>query len=462
MQGKTIKLKTDLLAHEQKAFDKLKKIKVGALYMEMGTGKTRTALEFATYRLEKGKIQDIVWLCPCSTKTNLKKEIIKHCGSLWDNIHICGIETLSTSVRENARLLKIVQTRDCFLIVDESNLVKNPATLRTINITRLAQHCPYRMILNGTPVSRNYADLYAQWFLLDWRILGYRSYWSFAANHIEYDRNNPKRIVRCLNVDYLTEKIAPYSYQIRKEECLSLPDKTYGTHYFDLTDAQYDHYLEIAEIMLFQVEELKPETIYRMFSALQSVTTGNEVIGVKKHLRSQPFFKDPMDNPRIQTLMDMIDGLSRKAIIYCKYQDEVETITRLINEKYGNGTAVPFYGAISNKKRAANQEQFEQSAQFFVAIKQCAGYGLNLQFCDYVIYYNNDWDYATRAQSEDRVHRIGQTNNVHIVDICADETIDKRILRSLGRKEGILEAFKDCMEALKDKEALFDWINGKD
>lgn len=107
-------------------------------------------------------------------------------------------------------------------------------------------------------------------------------------------------------------------------------------------------------------------------------------------------------------------------------------------------------------------EQFEQSAQFFVAIKQCAGYGLNLQFCDYVIYYNNDWDYATRAQSEDRVHRIGQTNNVHIVDICADETIDKRILRSLGRKEGILEAFKDCMEALKDKEALFDWINGKD
>ena len=76
--------------------------------------------------------------------------------------------------------------------------------------------------------------------------------------------------------------------------------------------------------------------------------------------------------------------------------------------------------------------QFKTVSKFLIANKSCAGYGLNLQFCSYIIYYSNDWDYATRAQSEDRVHRIGQNKNVHIIDICAAYTLDEKIIKCLN------------------------------
>lgn len=95
---------------------------------------------------------------------------------------------------------------------------------------------------------------------------------------------------------------------------------------------------------------------------------------------------------------------------------------------------------------------FAEESQFFVANKTCAGYGLNLQFCSYIIYYSNDWDYATRAQSEDRVHRIGQKKNVHIIDICAANTLDEKIISCLQRKEDLIESFRREIEKSKDKD----------
>ena len=146
----------------------------------------------------------VIWLCPCSVKENLRRDIIKHAGSDCKGfITICGIETLSSSIKANSELLRLTEQKECYLIVDESNLVKNFQAKRTRNITRLAENCKYKLILNGTPVTRNETDLFAQWYILDWRVLGYKSYWSFAANHIEYDEMIPGKLRRVLNVDYL-------------------------------------------------------------------------------------------------------------------------------------------------------------------------------------------------------------------------------------------------------------------
>jgi superfamily II DNA or RNA helicase len=70
-----MKFKTDLLHHQIDAVEKLSKIKIGALYMEMGTGKTRTALGLINQRLQAGKVDFVLWLCPCSVKGTIKSEI---------------------------------------------------------------------------------------------------------------------------------------------------------------------------------------------------------------------------------------------------------------------------------------------------------------------------------------------------------------------------------------------------
>ena len=176
---------TKLYPHQQKAVEKLVHLKVGALYMEQGTGKTRTALELIQRRLSAGKVVCALWLCPCSTKRNLREDIEYHAPELSRDIVIRGIESLSSSDRLYLQLRELVATHQAYLIVDESTLVKNKRAIRTERIIELSKKCTYKLILNGTPVSKNEADLFAQWYILDWRILGYQSYYSFAANHIE-------------------------------------------------------------------------------------------------------------------------------------------------------------------------------------------------------------------------------------------------------------------------------------
>lgn len=185
----------------------------------------------------------------------------------------------------------------------------------------------------------------------------------------------------------------------------------------------------------------------------------------EKFCRTRPMFDDPHDNPRIRDLLDLVGQIPEtdKVIIFAKYTHEINAILSVLNE---NGRqAVPFYGSVSRRERQASLEAFRTDARFLVANKVCAGYGLNLQYCHRIIYYSNDWDWATRAQSEDRVHRLGQTEQVEIIDIVARGTLDERIMKCLARKERLEDCIKRELAGANDqKEArgkFKKWLKGE-
>ena len=461
-----IELKTQLFDYQKKAVEKLSKVKVGALYMEMGTGKTRTALELIEHRMSKGKVNHILWLCPCTVKADLRRNLQQHAIISDDILTICGIETLSSSIKSFYKLMDLVMAKECYLIVDESNLVKNPFAIRSRNILRLAEECKYKLILNGTPITKNVADLFAQWQILDWRILGYRSFYSFAANHLEYDKKYKKMVRNVLDLDYLMDKISPYTYQIRKDECLSLPSKMCDTYFFTLTEDQYTHYRHVVDDFLsekileqMQNTDLEFDTlIYRTFNALQEVTSGQRITTpAYLHTQHENFFKIIEDNPRIKALEEIVKWFNdEKIIIWCKYKHEIDDIYNILSNK--NYKCCKYYGKLSFKKREESIRLFKNDYQILIANNACGSYGLNLQFCHNMIYYNNDWNWATRAQSEDRVHRIGQDSKISIVSICAEFTIDERILECLQRKENLSDSFKNH---LKEQQKALSWLMGK-
>lgn len=453
-------LKTKLYEYQATAVDKISKLKVGALYMEQGTGKTRTALEIIKNKMSKGKVEVVLWLCPCSVKNNLKEDIIKHTGELptENNIIIKGIESLSSSDRLYLQLLELVKNYKVYLIVDESNLVKNKLAIRTERIIEISSFCKYKMILNGTPISKNEADLFAQWYILDWRILGYKSFYSFASNHLEYKKVRlpsgkeitTDQIIRVLNVDYLTEKIAPYMYQIKKDEVLKeLKPKEYHMRYFCLDDLQEEEYELTKELFLFNVVDWRSETIFKLFSALQHITSGKRVLSApEKRMRTEKMYTWE-NNPRIQCLKRTLEDIGEdKCIIFAKYQDEINDIALLLQSE--NKSYIEFTGKISQKKRQENREKFKNDVQFMLANKQCGAYGLNLQFCHNIIFYSNDFDLATRLQAEDRVHRIGQEKTVNIYDICCEYTIDVFIANCLQNKSNLLDSFKKQISIWKE------------
>lgn len=462
-----LKMKTKLLPHQEIGVQKLKKVKVCALFMEMGTGKTRTMLELIKLRLDKKKVNHILWLCPCTVKESLKLELKKHLVNYDDTLFtICGIETLSSSIKANVKLRNLVETKKVYLVVDESTKVKNFNALRTQNIISLAEKCEYKAVLNGTPITKNEADLFSQFYILDSRILGYSSFYTFARYHITYDSCIPNKIKSIKYVDYITTRIAPYVFEVKKNDCLNLKNKFFFKERFWLTSEQENHYQEIANKLFLELDEMKPNTVYNLFYALQSIACGFHVsidnyLDKEQKISREPFFIDPKENPRNKALLKTIetDIKNSKVIICCTFLNEVNEIEKILDEKFGTNSYRTYTGSCNLKTRQKKLEDFEHdsSVQFLIATKTTVGFGLNLQFANNIIYYSNDWNYGTRSQSEDRIHRLGQTKDVNIYDIIAEDTIDVRINRCLDKKENILKVF---LELIKEKKInLKKWLS---
>ena len=471
-----MRIKTELFPYQEKAVKKLLPLKVGALFMEMGTGKTRTTLEIIQRRLDKGKLEHVLWLCPCSVRENLKEDIRKHTDGGLSCIAVYGIESLSSSIRLYEQLLKYVQARTTMLVVDESNLIKNYKTIRTQRIIKLSEYCKYRIILNGTPVSKSLIDVFAQWYVLDWRILGYRSFWGFAKKHIEYDKKIRGKVSRIIDVDYITDRLIPYSFQASRKDCFTLPNKNYYDYEYSLTEKQQEHYEAVVSKLIEELDEERPSTIYRMFTAAQDIISGlfvknkktivkeglNSTI-VEYHIKTSPMFENPLENPRIEKLLYIIESYiknDKQVIIFAKYTHEIKMILSVLPKSIG------FYGGLSHKERIANLEKFKNGEmQYLVANKTCAGYGLNLQFCNTVIFYSNDWDFATRAQAEDRVYRLGQEHEVEIYDIVASRTLDVKIMRCLEQKESLSDSIKASLKegnsVINAKGEYNQWLHGE-
>ena len=93
-------------------------------------------------------------------------------------------------------------------------------------------------------------------------------------------------------------------------------------------------------------------------------------------------------------------------------------------------------GTLSSDVAAGNKETFKTSPSCQVLVMQIdkGATGHNLTEAKTVVYFSNTFSYLTRAQSEDRAHRIGQENPVLYVDLVMKRTVDEEIITALRGK----------------------------
>jgi SNF2 family DNA or RNA helicase len=462
------------MAQQRAAVAKMLPTRIGALFMEMGTGKSRTAIELALLRREN--IDQVVWFCPVSLKQTVRQEIRKHtdCGDADINIfgektsernlpacfwHVVGIESMSASNRVVCTVNKLITERT-LVIVDESSYIKGHNASRTRRLTHIAERARYRLILTGTPISQGVVDLFAQMRFLSPKILGYRSFYSFAANHLEYHEKFKGMIVRSHNTEYLAAKIQPYVYQVTKDECLDLPDKLYERRYFDMSREQRGWYETAKDELLreCELEDWSSIAIFRLFGALQQIVCG---FWNKKTGEGAGFIE--MRHRRDEMLLDTVTSIppQEKVIIWAKYLHDIEQITAVLTETFGAESVAPFHGKLNERQRAAQVERFRGPARFFLATPSSGGHGLTLNEAHYVVFYNNGFKFSERIQAEDRCHRIGQEHRVVYIDLVCDESIDERIMQALAGKGDVVEEFKREVEKIKgSKNRLKKLVEG--
>jgi len=174
---------------------------------------------------------------------------------------------------------------------------------------------------------------------------------------------------------------------------------------------------------------------------LQQITCGHFVAddGTTQEIKSN----------RLNELMDILDEVEGKVIIWAHWQKDIQIIKAALVKKYGPCSVVDYYGLTPQDQRDANREKFQRDPRyrFFVGTPSTGGYGLTLTAANTVIYYSNGYDLEKRLQSEDRAHRIGQKKSVTYIDINAEDTVDEKIVKSLRKKINI--ASKVMGEELK-------------
>lgn len=464
-----MQLKTKLAPHQRAAVEKLQGLRVGGLLMDMGTGKTLTLMEFV--RLRQHKIDRVVYFCPVSLKETVLYELQHHIEdpsvyvfddrtrqgriptAFW---YIVGIESVGQSDRVTLAVNELI-TDKTFVVLDESDMCKNHRAVRTMRITAMSQRARYRMILTGTAVGEGVEDLYSQMYFLSPEILGYRSFYSFAQNHLEYSDKFPGLVVRHLNTDWIASKIEPYVYQVKKDECLTLPDKLYCTRYFSMTCEQKALYRRAKEEILMQApdDELDSYTIFRLFTALREIVSGFWMQHVDPSLRRWAQYRDAeptlltCEHGRIKCLEGALAEIpaNEKVIIWTHFHYSTEQILEAIAQQYGDESFSRYDGTA--EKRDHELERWRRESRFLVASPKCGARGLTLNEAAYTIFYNNDFPYRIRQQAEDRNYRIGQDRRPVYIDLVCRDSIDERIFRALSRKENLVHVFRRELEKLK-------------
>ncbi|MCI1985335.1 MAG: SNF2-related protein [Lactobacillus sp.] len=386
---------TSLSVKQSLAIKKLEKLRVGALFMEPGTGKTRTALE-----LINGSEADwVLWVVPFSTKANLQKEIDKWgCDKPYE---IIGVETIAQSDRQYLALReRLAEKEKVFMVVDESLKIKNIAAKRTERTIEIGKRAYYRLILNGTPLSRNVLDLWSQMEFLSPKILkmSYQEFRYTFSDYIERQDEDGRwsyQIMRSKNEQYLYALIEPYVFNSRLKIGVQ---SSFLEIQYDLTN-KLDAYYSKKEEMLQDWRD-DANWFLRMTQAMQHEYT--------------------LDDQKFWQIRNLVD---EDTVIFCKFV----------------------------KARDYLAEKFPQAK---VLTYGTGAFGLNLQAYKKMIFWDKTFDYAQLEQAQRRIYRVGQTEDVRYYMLTADVGLEHLIDTNINKKTSMLDAFKLASEEGKGREMV--------
>jgi len=384
-------------------------------------------------------IQPKMVLWTASTSKSKQKEYDSLFETGYDlHILIMNVEAFSTKKGLDFAG-RFLRTHRTMMAVDESTSIKTPTAKRTKSILALSKLANYRRILTGSPVTKSPLDLYTQCAFLNEHLLGFTSYYTFRNRYATMlDRNFGGRRVQIVGgykrLDELSRILKAFSDRVLKENCLDLPEKIYIERQVELTDEQSKAYSTMKSAALASLKgkiATAPHILTQMMR-LHQITCG--------HLKSDDGTITEIKNNRLDELLDVLDEVEGKVIIWANYIYDIEHIVSSIKKKYGEHSVVQYYGAVASDKRQTAIEKFQDpksDARFFVGNPQTGGYGITLTAANTVIYYSNGYDLEKRLQSEDRAHRIGQKKSVTYVDLVAPKTVDEKIKRALRKKINI-------------------------
>lgn len=461
--------------HQRENFERTRSWKYYAFFWEMGTGKTKPMLDTIAWLFLKGEIDGALIISDMGSyrnwpineiPTHFDPSIPRRMATYWSGMGkrqreecediltakddlldfaFINIEALS-SKRGYEWARCFVESHYAMTIIDESTSIKNPKSLRSRAAHDLGRRSDYRRIATGTPVTQGPLDLYSQCEFLEPGLLGHRTFVSFRSHYailrdVILGTRRFKIVAGYVNLEELEARLRQFSSRITKKECLDLPDKVYETQFVEMSERQLQIYTQLRDEAVVMLQS-------GMLSSTSAITTVEKLHQICcGHVKDDDGNVTDLESNRMDILLELLENHMRKTIIWCHYQRDVELVSMALREKFQKDGYFPVmhYGKTPPDERVNALDLFVNNARclWFIGTPSTGGKGLTLTVASDVIYYSCGYNLEHRLQSEDRCHRIGQTNKVTYVDLTTVGTVEQRILKALTDKKSIAHEILD-------------------
>jgi len=439
--------------------DCLTKFKRTLLASDMGTGKTATAIIAVEESMENDKV---LVLCPNSLKTWWKNEkntwtafpnqpttvvetknrrdalaaydggwIIANYAQIRAEAKSIGQQSISQkfdidTLREQS--LYFVNTWD-WLILDEAQTIRN----RKTQIAFLTKQLRFKncCLLTGTPFGNNPSEL---WSLLNFlEPERYTSYWRFFEFYVSYSEDywGTRKIIGVKRPKLLRRELAPRMIRKTKAEVMPfLPEKLFQTISLELLPKQEKHYDDMAKRFYIELSETKK---------LYAVNVISMITRLRQILSTPANFDLPDESAKLDAAMDIVLGTHNIIVIFTAFRKTVDALCKRLVKAEISHTRI--WGGMTSEEISQEEARLNTGGvRVLVATLQSGGVGLNLVGANTAIFVDKWFNPEKQTQAEDRLHRGGQTQKVHIISLYCPNTVDDLVEAILVGKINMQEA----------------------
>ena len=421
---------------------------------EMGLGKTIQAIAATEILARQFGVSKVLVVCPTSLKYQWQSEIARFSGrqgksaarvinggraqrqkdyALDDFCKITNYEKLKPD------LDLIADWAPELVIVDEAQRVKNWNTIAARALKRIDSS--YAIVLTGTPLENKLEELISIVQFVDQHRLG--PTWKLLHEHQVKDEAG--RVTGYSGLDKIGQTLAPVMIRRRKSEVLrQLPSRTDQNLLVPMTEMQTAYHKENADEVAKIVKRWRRT---RFLSDMDQRRLMIALQNMRMSCNSTYLLDQETDHGvKADELAALLDKLfaepEAKAVVFSQWTRTQDIVIRRL-EARGLGY-VSFHGGVPSEKRPALIERFRDDPTCRVFLSTDAGStGLNLQHASTLVNMDLPWNPAILEQRIARIHRLGQTRPVRIVNFVAKGTIEEGMLSVLAFKRSLSAGILD-------------------
>lgn len=367
-----------------------------ALVWSTGTGKTRTAIEWAS---TKGTV---LVICPKALVTNWNREISK-----WSpNATAFKVISKETFRRD----WDILEKYEAIIIDEVHYFLGIKSQMHKHLLKYLKKHkTVYRLGLSATVYMSTPLNILALG-----KILGYDGYeWSYPyyMQHFFTQVAMGNRLVSIINnsarerVSEIVNKIASV---VSLSDCADVPEDNIMTEYFSLNTDQE--------------------------RAIKGLIDINHIVRwTKTHQICGGTLKGDEYNPaveytsqKVERLKDIVDE-NKKTIIVCRYNHEIDMLEKIFSQAY---TVYKINGSVQDKQAVLDNANAEESCVLLV--NAACSEGWSASTFDTMVFYSYDFSLKNYIQMKGRIQRINALQKCNYISLVIEKSIDQDVYESVA------------------------------